>query len=124
MSRRRETRERSRVGPSARPKPRACYYGTVSYQAFPGGDLIEKGLLDLREGDESIESLLVSIGAERLRAAGIPVPRNTYSDPERRLYERLAADDSDSAHSRYNALLRRLVSFESTIECVGLSTKH
>ncbi len=96
----------------------------MSYQAFPGGDLIEKGLSDLREGSESIESLLVSIGAERLRAAGIPVPRKTHSDPERRLYELLAEDGSDSAHSRYNALLRRLVSFESTIECVGLSTKR
>lgn len=33
--------------------------------------------------------------------------------------ERLARDDSDSAHSRYNALVRRLASFESALECVG-----
>ena len=32
----------------------------------------------------------------------------------------LAETDSDSAHSRYNALVRRLVSFENTAECVGL----
>jgi hypothetical protein len=28
----------------------------------------------------------------------------------------LSADDSDSAHSRYNALIRRLVSFERAVE--------
>ncbi len=32
--------------------------------------------------------------------------------PEHRLYELLAVNESDSAHSRYNALIRRLVSFE------------
>ena len=40
-------------------------------------------------------------------------------DAEHRLYERLAREDPDSAHSRYNALLRRLTSFESALECVG-----
>ena len=33
------------------------------------------------------------------------------------LYLLLAAEDQDSAHSRYNALIRRLVSFESSVEC-------
>jgi len=49
---------------------------------------------------------------EPLFAAPLP-------DPEHRLYERLAREDPDSAHSRYNALLRRLTSFESALECVG-----
>ena len=95
----------------------------MSYEAFPGGDLIETGLADLAASRETVESLLVSIGAPRLRLAGIPVPDTTFPNPERRLYDRLALEDSDSAHSRYNALVRRLVSFESTVECVGLSTK-
>ena len=95
----------------------------MGYHAFPGGDLIDKGLGDLAAGRETVESLLVSIGAPRLRLAGVPVPDTTFSDPERRLYDRLALEDADSAHSRYNALVRRLVSFESTVECVGLSTK-
>lgn len=94
----------------------------MGYDAFPGGELIEKGLVDLAAGRETVESLLVSIGAPRLRLAGVPVPERTFSDPERRLYERLALEDTDSAHSRYNALVQRLVSFESTVECVGLST--
>lgn len=95
----------------------------MSYEEFPGGDLIDKGLADLTAGRETVESLLVSIGAPRLRRAGIPVPDETFSNPERRLYDRLALEDSDAAHGRYNALVRRLVSFESTVECVGLSTK-
>ncbi len=37
--------------------------------------------------------------------------------PERRLYEHLRRDDSDAAHSRYNALIRRLVSFERALAC-------
>ena len=95
----------------------------MSYDAFPGGDLIDKGLADLADGRETVESLLVSIGAPRLKLAGIPVPDNTFPNPERRFYDRLASEDSNSAHGRYNALVRRLTSFESTVECVGLSTK-
>jgi len=84
---------------------------------FPGGDLVGKGLADLERGAETIESLLVSIAASRLRAQGLPVGR-PIPDAEHRLYEALARTDPDSAHSRYNALLRRLVSFESALECV------
>jgi hypothetical protein len=91
----------------------------VSYEALPGGDLIEKGLSDLASSRETAEALLVSIGAPRLRAAGVPVPEKVFADAERRLYELLAREDADSAHSRYNALVRRLVSFEDAAECVG-----
>jgi len=90
----------------------------VSYEAFPGGDLIENGLRDLAAGRETVEALLVAIGAARLEAAGIPVPARKLDHPERRLYELLAREDQDSAHSRYNALLRKLVSFEDAAECV------
>lgn len=89
--------------------------------AFPGGDLVQEGLADLARGEETIPALLVSIGAPRLKSIGLPVPKNTFPSPEMRLYERLAETDSDSAHDRYNALVRRLVSFESAAECVGFS---
>jgi hypothetical protein len=92
----------------------------MDYGAFPGGDLIQKGLRDLAEGVETQEAMLVSIGARRLKDAGIPVPERRILDPERRLYDLLAREDVDSAHSRYNALLGRLVSFEDAVECVGL----
>jgi hypothetical protein len=92
----------------------------MNLQALPGGDLVQEGLADLARGVESIPALLVSIGAPRLRRIGLPVPAGVIPSPEHRLYERLAESDPDSAHSRYNALVRRLVSFESAAECGGL----
>lgn len=84
---------------------------------LPGEDLVEQGRADLALGRETEAALLVSIGAPRLRALGIEVP-HAIPSPEHRLYELLARSDSDSAHSRYNALLRRLVSYERAAGCV------
>ncbi len=78
---------------------------------LPAGPLVATGLADLERGAESVAALLVSIGAPRLSSLGLVVPQ-TIADPERRLYELLAREDPDSAHSRYNAYVRRLVSFE------------
>ncbi len=86
---------------------------------LPGEDLIEEGVKDLREQRETIASLLVAIGAPRLRRLGIQLPDVLPDDPEHRLYELLARDEPDSAHSRYNALIRRLVSYERAAECVS-----
>jgi hypothetical protein len=89
----------------------------MEFDALPGGDLVRQGLIDLARGVESIESLLVTIGAPRLREAGIEVPERGIVRPEHRLYEVLATTDPDSAHGRYNALIRRLVSFERSLGC-------
>jgi len=86
--------------------------------ALPGADLIESGLNDLRAGRETVAALLVAIGAPRLRTLGLEIPDNLPDNPEHRLYNLLAKDDSDSAHSRYNAFVRRLVSYERAAECV------
>jgi len=91
----------------------------MDLRAIPGGDLVQQGLEDLGHGVESLPALLVSIGAPRLRRCGLPVPDGVFPSPEHRLYEKLAESDSDSAHSRYNALIRRLVSFEHAVECGG-----
>lgn len=85
---------------------------------LPGAELVEKGVADLAQGVASIESLLVSIGAPRLSRLGFRLPPPLPS-AEHRLYELLAAEDADAAHSRYNALIRRLVSFERAAECVS-----
>ena len=87
--------------------------------SLPGADLIEAGLSDLAAGRESIPALLVLIGGPRLRRCGIEVPESPIRTPEHRLYEKLAASEPDAAHSRYNALVRRLVSFERALECAG-----
>ncbi|MDX6385849.1 MAG: hypothetical protein QOK48_3422, partial [Blastocatellia bacterium] len=87
--------------------------------ALPGGDLIDEGLSDLRDGRETIAALLVAIGSPRLRRLGFELPDSLPEDPEHRLYDLLSQEGSDSAHSRYNALIRRLVSFERAAECVS-----
>ena len=88
-------------------------------KALPGADLIETGIDDLRANRETIEALLVAIGAPRLRDIGLDLPAVLPDNPEHRLYELLARDDSDSAHSRYNAFVRRLVSYERAAQCVS-----
>ncbi len=86
-------------------------------ESLPGADLVRMGLHDVRHGRESVEALLVLVGAPRLRRIGIDVPERRIAHPEHRLYELLSLSDSDTAHSRYNALIRRLVSFERAAEC-------
>jgi len=78
---------------------------------LPGEELITKGMSDLAQGIESQESLLVSVGAPRLRQLGLTISE-PFDSPEHRLYELLRSSYGDGAHSRYNALIRRLVSYE------------
>jgi hypothetical protein len=84
---------------------------------LPGGDLIAAGLDDLERRRESIAALLVSIGGPRLRKLGFRIPE-LFDDPEDRLYDLLARENAATAHGRYNALIRRLVSFERAAESV------
>jgi hypothetical protein len=86
--------------------------------ALPGGDLIRLGMDDLQRGAETIPALLVSIGAPRLARLGLRLPR-PIEHPEHRMYRLLADADSGAAHSRYNALIRRLVSYERAAECAS-----
>ena len=88
----------------------------MSHADLPGADLVEAGLADLSTGAETVESLLVSIAAPRLRALGFAVPA-PIPDAELRLYHQLAARHGAAAHSRYNALVRRLVSFQRAAAC-------
>ncbi len=90
----------------------------MTFEALPGGEFIEAGLADLKRGVVSVEALLASIAAPRLARIGIDIP-GAIADPERKLYDLLAQSDPDSAHSRYNALIRRLVSFERAAECAA-----
>ncbi|HUP59239.1 MAG TPA: hypothetical protein VNA69_02340 [Thermoanaerobaculia bacterium] len=86
--------------------------------SLPGADLIREGLDDLARGVESIPALLVLVGAPRMRRLGFDVADTPYF-PEDRLYEQLATIYGDAAHSKYNALIRTLVSFERAVACVS-----
>lgn len=88
----------------------------ASSDKLPAADLIDAGIRDLARGIRSIPALLVSIGAPRLRRLGLAVGR-PFASPERALYDLLRDVDPDAAHGRYNALVRRLVSFERALEC-------
>lgn len=83
---------------------------------LPGAEIVDPGLSDLDRGAVTVNSLLVSIAATRLRAAGLPVGE-PLPDPEIQLYTLLARDHGDAAHARMNSLIRRLVSFERAYEC-------
>lgn len=87
---------------------------------LPGEDLVYEGLSDLSRGIESAAALLVSIGAPRLRRLGVDVPA-ALAFPEHRLYALLSESGVDSAHGRYNALVRRLVSFERALRLRALA---
>jgi hypothetical protein len=82
---------------------------------LPGADLIRTGCDDLARRKETIAALLVSIGATRLRRIGFDV-RDPFPNAERRLYDLLSRSGEASAHGRYNAFVRRLVSFERAAE--------
>ena len=86
--------------------------------SLPGGDLISAGIQDLHDQRETIPALLVAIGAPKLRHLGLELPSQLPPNPEHRLYDLLSATESDSAHSKYNSLIRRLVSFERALPCV------
>jgi len=83
----------------------------------PGEEFIHQGIQDLAEGRETIPALLVSIGAPRLLRLGFRIAGPFFPAPEYRLYEKLRAANPDGSHSQYNALIRRLVSFERSVEC-------
>ncbi len=91
----------------------------MDYDELPGGDLVLEGIGELRNGKESIASLLVAIGAPRLRLLGVPIPEITIAEAEHQRYELLVRTDSDSAHSLYNALVRRLATFDRAAACAG-----
>ena len=89
-------------------------------QGLPGAEMIDKGLLDLERNEETIESLLVSIGSPKLRSLGVEVGDATFDEPEHRLYALLSRQHGDNAHGQYNALVRLLVSYERALACARL----
>ena len=100
-------------------------FGASSFAALglPGGDIVDAGLADLARGQVTVESLLVSLAAPRLRREGVPVgPPQT--DPEDRLYRLLAERGGDLAHARYGAYRRQVVSFADACRVVRLDRRR
>jgi hypothetical protein len=91
----------------------------MRFESLPGGDLIASGLADLERGLRTAPAFLIAIGEPRLRMLGVEVPAHSHATPERALYDLLSESAGDGAHSQYNALIRRLVSFERALACAG-----
>ncbi len=83
---------------------------------LPDEELVRKGLTDLGSGQVTEEACLVSIASPRLRDCGL-LSANTplVSDAELTLYQLLGQHEEDP-YSRYNSLVRRLVSFEHALD--------
>jgi hypothetical protein len=88
-----------------------------SITGLPGEALVRQGLADLQSGRCTAPACLVEIARSRLTRSGIiPVDtRHSLPEPELRLY-RLLRQEGGDAYSRYNALLRELVSFEQALD--------
>jgi hypothetical protein len=96
----------------------------IALEHLPGGDLIRRGLSDYAEGRVTPESCLLAVGWSRLQRGGLPMPAKAverFPQPELQLYHLLCAETGD-AYSRYNSLLRRLVSFEQSLARQNAST--
>lgn len=91
---------------------------------LPGGALVQEGLSDLKRGRTTAAACVVEIARSRLTRAGL-LPENDSPrdpiEPELRLYRLLRAEPGD-AYSRYNSLLRELISFENALD--GLMRPH
>lgn len=59
----------------------------MTLEELPGGDLVARGLADLERGRETVESLLVAVGAPRLRQLGFSAHAPLPTNPEHRLSE-------------------------------------
>jgi hypothetical protein len=84
---------------------------------LPGEELLREGLADFQSGRCTTPACLVSMARPRLRRAGLITGEDAGSipEPERQLY-RLLGQEGGDAYSRYNALVRELVSFEQALD--------
>jgi len=85
---------------------------------IPGAEIVRAGLDDLARRERTIPALLVSMAAPRLRLLGIRVPEG-FPHPEDALFDTLEEVHGRAAHARYNALVRRMVSFARAAAIVG-----
>ncbi len=84
---------------------------------LPGAKLIQQGLADVQAGRRTAAACLVQIGRTRLARAGFPplAEKEDGVPAEIQLYRLLRSQGGD-AYSRYNSLLRELVSFEQALD--------
>jgi hypothetical protein len=91
--------------------------GQRSRNLLPGEELVQQGIADLRDNRVTDFSLLVLIAAPRLRRLGIDIPERPFPRPfEHELYARLNQRLGTAAHSYYNSLIRRILSYANALD--------
>lgn len=88
-----------------------------SLKRLPGAEIVFPGIADLEAGRTTVNAHAVQSAAPRLRRAGLDVPDSSDGAPAAHaLYRQLSDELGDAAHSRYNAILSRVVSFAGAAE--------
>jgi len=91
-------------------------FQTELLSGLPGADRIVDGLHDYQQKRHTIASCLVRMARRRLARAGLMESSPEHDiDAELDLYH-LLSPEGNHAHSRYNALIRELVSFEHALD--------
>lgn len=89
---------------------------TSRLELLPGWEIVREGLVALRAGVRTPAACLVSMARPRLLRAGLLDPSiPAIVDAEVELY-RLLGSSGPNTHSRFNALVARLVRFEHAID--------
>ena len=84
---------------------------------LPGEELVEQGLADLAQNQMTEAALLVLIAGPSLRRLGLEIPQPPFPRPyEHTLYDCLEQRLGADAHSHYNSLIRRIVSYARALE--------
>lgn len=90
---------------------------TAELENLPGAEIVLPGIADLEAGRSSINAIAVQCAATRLRGIGLNAPGTVGGVPAaHQLYQQLSEELGDGAHSRYNAILRRVASFAGAAE--------
>ena len=85
--------------------------------SLPGADLVQQGLTDLKEGRTTEAALLLLVAGPSLRSLGIDIPERACARPHHHLlYEKIEERLGEEAHSYYNSLIRRIVSYAHALE--------
>lgn len=90
----------------------------ITIAHLPGSDLITRGIQDSNAGRITPFLCLLAIGRSRLARAGLDMSSPSITllaNPEDQLYRLLCQEEGDP-YSRYNSMIRQLISFEQSLE--------
>ncbi len=89
----------------------------TTLDGLPAAERVLAGIADLAAGDRSADALVVAVAAQRLREAGLAVPRQDRlpREPELELYAALALTSADPYYA-YRAALAESDSFIAALE--------